>query len=114
MFSVFNMTHEIVIINYLYHQRLEDPFKGVAVMKRFGKILENLCLSPSLPPLSRSLSRLLFHNNTLTQSKNDIPASIFYLSTEQNKKYILDSKKASNDSNICISASMKSLRRMDM
>ena len=55
MFSVFDMTHEIVIINYLYHQRLQDLLKGVVVMKRFGKILENL--SPSLLPLSRSLSR---------------------------------------------------------
>ena len=56
MFSVFNMTHEIVIINYLYHQRLEDPFKGVAVMKRFGKILENLSVSLPLSPLSLALS----------------------------------------------------------
>ena len=56
MFSVFDMTHEIVIINYLYHQRLQDSLKGVVVMKRFGKILENL--SPSLPLsfLSRALS----------------------------------------------------------
>ena len=50
-----------------------------------------------------SIYDFYFNKNILTQLKYDIPAGIFQICIEQNKKYIHYSKKASNDSNICTS-----------
>ena len=48
-------------------------------------------------------SDFYFNKSIFTQTKYNIPASIFYIDAEQNQKYIPNSKNASNDSNTCIS-----------